>query len=498
MADEVYLTPEERLSQLGDKLLSGVIRTDNVSKNNRQVLFGCFTPRVFKDENHILYKVLYNFKDRGIVPDEGFLRLYLMRNEHVILDAAEYIDVNAYKDLDENPVVGYVMAVVKQFNRLLTMPVSSFEQFNLDLEKYKLEYMCVEMGDAYNRAKTILYDGLKIGRHNKMGYVDSVAYVKSRIADVESVVDTTAGIGFIDASVAGLIDDDEYQPEKIGDFGLISELNKYLGGIYTSYFYSVLAPTKGGKSKFTTRLIHNIMVEHGNNVAVWAHEGGPKAWMAQLRATHYDWLYNRNEPDITKHKLGINQDVILKKQYPSEAVKQLEDASRVDLFTNPNYGNLHLIDRPFKLETFIDEMETAVQLNGAKVILIDYLQLISTDTSGISKPQMLGTAYQKALAWAKKRNVAVISPAQMTQAFMDEMARSKEGGSHELRVAGGETSEVVRTPDINIALYGSIEDIRAGSMKILSIPSRLCQPFPDFDIYCDLGVCQFASLTAEE
>lgn len=497
MADEVYLTPEERLAQLSDKILSSVIRTDGVSKTNRQVLYGCLTPRVFRDENYILYKVLYNFKDRGIVPDEGFLKLYLMRNEHIILDSSEFIDMNAYKDLDDSVTVSYAMAVIKQYNRLLTMPILSFEEFNLTLEKYKIEYMNTEMGKAYTEAKIILQDGMKVGREMKTGYVDSVAYVKKAIAGIESVVDTTTGAGFVDASVAGLTDDDEYTPEYIGNFGLLNELNKHLGGIYSSYFYSILAPTKGGKSKFTTRMIHNIVVENGNPVVVWAHEGGWKAWLAQLRAVHFDWLYNRNEPDITKHKLGVTQDTILKNNFPSEAIRQLEDASRVDLFTNPDYGNIQCIDRPFKEETFIDEIETAVQLNGAKAVLVDYLQLITTDITGTSKPQMLGRAYQKALAYAKKRNIAFISPAQMTQEFMNEMAKSKDGSSHELRTSGGETSEVVRTPDINIALYGSIEDIRAGSMRILSIPSRLCSPFPDFDIYCNLGTCQFASLEAE-
>lgn len=411
MENEVYLTPEERLSQLGDKILASVIRADSKSKQNRHTLFGCLEPKVFKDENHILYKVLYNFKDRGIVPDEGFLRLYLMRNERVILDAWEYIDINAYKDLDDSPAVGYTMAVLKQYNRLLTLPALDFDEFNLTLEKYKLEFMCATMGDAYGKARAILYDGMKFGKETKMGYTDSVAYVKKVIADVEAVTDKTAGAGFVDASVAGLRDDDTAKPDYIGNFGLLTELNKHLGGIYSSYFYSILAPTKGGKSKFTTRMMHNIAVENGTPVVVWAHEGGYVAWLAQLRAIHFDWLYNRNEPDITKHKLGVTQDTILKNNYPSEAIRQLEEASRIDLFSNPAYGNIHMIDRPFKLETFIDDIETAVQLNGARAVLVDYLQLISSDRAGLSKPQVLGSAYQKLLAYAKKRNVAVISPA---------------------------------------------------------------------------------------
>lgn len=497
MADEVYLTPEERLAQLGDRIMASVIRKDANARTNRAVLFSTFNPKIFRDENYVIFKVFYSFRDRGVTPDEDFLRMYLLRNEKIISDAGEYLDVQAYADLDEDPVTGYVMAVIKQYSRLLTMPVESLENFKLLMEKYRLEFMSSALGDAYSKAKTMLYDGIKQGRDFKMGYNDSVAYIKKTMTDIETSVDSSQGMGIIDASVVGLIDDDQNAPEYLGDFGLINELNKHLGGIYSSYFYSILAPTKGGKSKFTTRMMHNMII-NGTPVVVWAHEGGYAAWLAQLRAVHFDWVYNRKEPDITKHKLGVTQEVILRGNYPSEAIRQLEDASRVDLFTNPKYGKVTMVDAAFKVETFLDDIDTAVMQHGAKAVLVDYLQLITSNRVGASKPQIIGEAYQKALAYAKKKNVAFISPAQMTQDFMNEMAKSKEGSSHELRTAGGETSEVIRTPDINIALYGSIEDIRAGSMKILSIPSRLCQPFPEIDIYCDLGICQFASLTADD
>ena len=494
MADDNYMTPEERLSQISDSIIASVIKPSVLSKTNRQALFGQLTPKVFRNENHIIYSVLYNFKDRGITPDEEFIRMYLMRNESVIKGSKDLIDINAYTDLDDNPVVGYTIAVIKQFVRLKAVLETGSDEFKLLLEKYKLEYQNIEIGNSYSQAKLIVYDGIQIGKKTYQGYDDSVAYVKKRIADIDSVVDTQAGSGFIDASVSGLVDDNEIIPEKIGDFGDLTGLNKYLGGIYTSLFYSVMAPTKGGKSKFTTRMAHNVAIVHGNPIVVWAHEGGWNSWLAQLRAVHFDWLYNNNEPDITQHKRGVNQDIILKNDFPTPAIKMYEDASRVDLFTNQNYGNIHCIDRPFNVETFIDEIETAVQLNGAKFVLIDYLQLISWVTPGMSKSQAIGQSYQKLLAYGKKRNIAVCSPAQFTQDFMSEMSKSKDGATHEVRTAGGESSEIVRTPDVNIALYATAEDLASNTMKLLSVPSRMSKPFPTTDIYCDLGICKFMDL----
>lgn len=494
MADEVYKTPEERLGEISDILIQSIIRGDELSKKNRQYLFGQVSPKVFKDENYIIFNVFYSFKDKGITPDEPFMKMYLTRNMKVIQDSYEFCDLTAFKDLDENPLIAYISAVVKQFVRLLQLEPIEYDEFKLTVEKYKQEFSAYEINKAYSQAKLILYDGIQIGKRLYQGYADSVAYTKKKIADIEAVLDHTTGAGFINSRVAGIEDDDaDIKPVKIGDFGLINELNKELGGYYTSLFYNIIAPTKGGKSKFTTRAIHNIMVEHGYNVSVWAHEGGYKAWWAQLRAIHFEYLYIRNA-DPTKRVAPLSQKEILYGNYPSEEIKALEEQSRLDLFTNPNYGVAYMIDRPFKVETFIDEVETSVQLNNSKAVLIDYLQLIGWDGKSVSKPQAVGRAYQDLLAYAKKRNVMVISPSQFTQDFMTEMAKSKEGQQHEIRAAGGESSEIIRTPDINIALYATVEDLIRKKMTIMSIPSRLAEPFPDIEIYADLCTSLFSSL----
>ena len=157
-----------------------------------------------------------------------------------------------------------------------------------------------------------------------------------------------------------------------------------------------------------------------------------------------------------------------------------------------------MIDRPFLAETLIEEIETSVALNNSRFVLLDYLQLIDSNNKSLSKPQYIGRAYQAALAYAKKRNVAIVSPSQFTQDFMNELAKSKGGGGHEVRTAGGESSEIVRTPDINIALYASTDDLIRHKMTIMSVPSRLSQPFPDIDIYADLCSSVFSSIETED
>ena len=59
MADEVFKTPEERLTELSDSILASVIQSDDLSKENRQYLYGQFSPNVFTNENYIIYSVFY-------------------------------------------------------------------------------------------------------------------------------------------------------------------------------------------------------------------------------------------------------------------------------------------------------------------------------------------------------------------------------------------------------------------------------------------------------
>lgn len=493
--EQLYLTPEEQLRVYADEILASIIHADEESKRKKRYLFGQFDPNVFRDEDYILYHIMYKYKETDITLDREFYELILMHQPEIISQSKSYINIQDFAEEGIEPEISYIGAVLRHYDELMSQPSDDMERFKLTIEKYKQEFKLIETGRIYTKAKDILFDGEKQGRKLLHGYDDSVSYVKKSLSSIDSMLDKSAGEGFLDSRVVGISDQAlKNKPEKIGDFGGINELNKHFGGIYTQLFYSIIAPTKGGKSKFCTYLAHIIATQYGNNVVVWAHEGGPGMWLAQYRARHFDYTYNQNEPDITKRMYGVSQDTIFKNSFESDKLRNCEEASRTELFTNPDYGYIELIDRPFKLETFIDEIDTAVKLSNAKAIIIDYLQLITSDTNK-SKNEVIGTAYQKLLAYIKSHNIAAIVPGQFTQDFMNMVATKGSEGNFELRTSGGESSEVIRTPDVNIALYASAEDLMHKQMKLMSIPSRTSSPFPAFDIYADLGGVNFASLT---
>ena len=151
MSDETLLTPEERLQELSDILLSNIVCSDDQSKEKRQYLFGQLPVRAFRDENYILYKIMFSFKDKGITPDTAFLKMYLMRHTKIFTDSSQFIDLSAYSDVDENPYVGYISAVINQHTRLEGMEKQGVDDFKLTIEKYKV-YMSSLTGKAITAA----------------------------------------------------------------------------------------------------------------------------------------------------------------------------------------------------------------------------------------------------------------------------------------------------------------------------------------------------------
>ena len=74
------LTTEERVKESANKIISSIIKTDEVSATNRNLLFSRLPETVFRDENYILYLLFYKQKDSQTVPNAQFIKLYLLRN----------------------------------------------------------------------------------------------------------------------------------------------------------------------------------------------------------------------------------------------------------------------------------------------------------------------------------------------------------------------------------------------------------------------------------
>lgn len=493
--DEEVISSEERLRLFSDEIMSSCIQGKAISKYALEKLLSITNPRLFRDENYILFSIyfFYRSKLKVITIDSEFIKLFLTRNRKLLKRSRGYIDINAYGEVEGSNELGYIAGVIKHFNRLKAMPDITVQEFETYFEKYLIEFKAIEAAKVYRQCQQILTDGLKIGRKTYVGFEDSQSYCKKCLAEIEGLVDTTMGTGFVKMSEV-LLDEkpDNKKPVKIGDFGRITPLNEAYGGIYTGMFYSFIAPPKSGKSKLSARICHNVAVVAGNNVTVWAQEGGHEMWTAQMRAIHFDYIYNTGV-DVVNRKFGVTQEVIMHDSFKSDELRQLELSSKLDLATNQDYGSIDYIDRPFNVETFIEDIDTSVKENNSKLVIIDYLQLIGS-ANGVSERERIANAYKELLKYCKQSNVAVISPAQFKQESFNDLISKKSVDGSDLRTAAGGSSEVLRTPDILFALWASVTDLQNNSMKIISLPSRMNKAFPNIDMRIDLATCQFISV----
>lgn len=491
---DIY-SSEERLRIFSDNILSSCIGEKGINTYAIQRLLAIAKPALFRDENYVIYSVLYFYRSKlkRFTLDEEFLRLFLNRNRGMLNKSKQYIDINAYGEIDGSVELGYIGGVVKHFTRLCGMEELTVDQFEQNIEKYLIEFKAIEADKIYTTARIILTDGMKFGRKYYFGFEDSLSYTKTKMAELEGLIETNQGTGFVTMNeVLREEKAEEKKPIKVGDFGRIEALNDVYGGIYTSMFYQVLAPPKAGKTKFCARICHTAIVKYGINVTVWAQEGGMNAWTDQMRAIHFDYTYNTGK-DITEKKYGVTQEAITHDNFPNAELKELELSSKQDLESNLNYGTVHYIDRPFVVETFLDDLDTSVKENNSKLVIVDYLQLIGSAT-GMNERERVAQAYRDALVYCKNNNIAFLSPGQFKQEVINDLLSKNDTSGSDMRTAGGSSSEVFRTPDVIITLWASTQDLANNTMKILSTPARMSKTFPEIECVTDLGTCQFISV----
>ena len=489
------LTQEEKMRYFSDKVISAIVGNKSIRKYAVGRLISSTNPKLFRDENYVIFSVLYNYRERikNINIDSEFLSLYLDNNRKLIEKSSGFIDIHAYGEVDGSEALGYISGVIKHFNRLSNMSDMSEAEFDLNFEKYLVVFKAIEAQKVYAQSNQILTEGLKVGGRLLVGFEDSYNYSRRKLAEIEGLVDMNQGTGFTSMNEVLLSKKDEGKKSvKVGDFD-IDALNNHYGGIYTGNFYQVLAPPKAGKSKFCARVCHTAITRYGTNVTVWAQEGGNEAWSAQMRAIHFDYTFNEGA-SITERKYGIDQDTVLHDKYPSQELKELEMTSNIDLASNTDYGKVDFIDRPFEVETFLDEIDTSIKANNSKLLIIDYLQLIGSSNPRMTERERIARAYTSLLNYCKKNNIAVLTPAQYKQDAIDALASKGDTSDADMRTAGGGSSEAFRTPDIIFAFWASTSDIRNNTMKILSVPCRFNKPFPEIPCHMDLGICKFVSL----
>ena len=490
---------EDRFRHYADKVLGAVLHDGKDFADRRKWLFGQITPDLFNGENFLIYTALYRKREDLLNLGDEYLRMYLRDNLGILKKAGAKLDLNTYDSIDGSQELGYIEGTIKHWSYLTSLAQITEDEFHRSHETYVLYYKNLELARTYSNGMEILQEGLKSSGKDGMqaGSSDSVDYIRRRIATVEGATERNQGTGFI--SLKDFIEnpEDTVKPYKVSDYHKITELNDHYGGIMSGQLLTFVGPSKGGKSKISARAVHTAITKYGLNVSVWPVEGGNNLFSAQIRAIHFDEYYNDpTRVSRSDMRFGVDQETIAYDKWKDkfnnpEEMKAMELQSATDLVNNVKYGKIDMIDRDFNVDTFMDEIDTSVQGNGSSLVMIDYVQIIGNGTKG-SKREAIAEAYPKLAVYSKKNNIAIISPAQYSQTAVKDMGG--KGEAFDIRTAIGESAEIMRSSDVVISMYATVEELGNNRLRFQSIPSRYAQPFEEFSVNIDLGRCLFSTI----
>ena len=486
----------EDIQTVKNIIFAGLYKTSEEGwEVRRQEFLKTFTdPKVFNDEYYVFAILVKEFSKLEL--SQNFLESFLIANRPSLEKSAN-IELQRFKvTSDSDLYVEFVQCCKVMHGELQKVKFES-SQFMESLEIYKMNYITNESISLLEESVQILSEGIKISGKTKVGYDDMRSHLKNGFKSLDELTDKRERKGLI---TYGINDMDDAEREKeavklISPYG-IAGLDKHIGGIWEGEMVSLLAPAKGGKSRMATFILHNAVV-HGVNILMWSIENGYKGWEALIRARHFDYFCNQEIGDITQRK-WVDDDMIRKGSLPPET-KDMELASWTDLKSNHTYGRISSLDEDFDIDTFIEVIDNAVKANDIKLICIDYLQLVQ-GSGRASKQERVAEAYQKMLQYLKANKIAGIFPGQLKQTATGSLSKMDAADivNTELRDAAGESYEVIKTPDVNLALYANVEELKQGRMRILSIPSRNHKQFDPIELNCELGSCTFVDASVNK
>lgn len=475
-------------------IFSGIYKTseEGIEVRRQEFLKTFNDPKVFEDEFYVFALLVKEYPKLSL--SKNFIENFLISNRPVLEKSSNIVLERFKVDSDDDLYVQFVQSCKVLHDELQKVNYNNSEYME-GLEIYKMNYINEESITILEESVQILAEGIGKGPKAKVGYEDMRTHLKTGFKTLDELTDKKERKGVI---TYGINDMDDADREKeavklISPYGIAS-LDNHVGGIWEGEMISLLAPAKGGKSRMATFMLHNAVV-NGTNILMWSIENGYKGWEALVRARHFDYFYNENATDGSQRR-WVDDDMIRKGSLTPE-VKDMELASWTDLKSNHTYGKISSLDEDFNIDTFLEVIDNAVKMNDIKLICVDYLQLVQ-GSGRASKQERVAEAYQKMLQYLKANKVAGIFPGQLKQTATGNLSKMEAADivNTELRDAAGESYEVIKTPDVNLALYANVEELKQGRIRILSIPSRNHKQFDPIELNCSLGSCTFVDANA--
>lgn len=431
----------------------------------------------FRNENYVIYKMLKKVasqKDLGI--DVDYLKIFLNAHKYDFALDKDRIEFEAFETDDYSGLDGLIVATVEVFKEYLTPGYLESDSFNDIFVKFKNVYAGLELQDTLQSTSSALYKGIYYKRKRYSGVSGSIEYLKRKMDTLQALTSEEESYSLVDASLDDYDEMDSRTPTLLANLDFIPTLDEAMRGIRTNHLITMVAPEKGMKTKFATRVAHTAML-NGHNVCFWGKEGGSVKVKAELRAIHFDYLHNQ----VRGNNYSKISSTDIMTGTLDDKIKELEKVSWMDLFKSGKYGKLITPDYPFKFEEMEGVVRLVAERHNCKLVVIDYVQIMDSDTYNDDRI-IIEKAYGKLETLKGVLDICIWCPAQMST---DAVQAFGNGQHRELRNVTAKSSEPTKSSDINFLVYVTDEMERKNIAKIYHLPSRTLGSFETIDVVRD-------------
>lgn len=245
----------------------------------------------------------------------------------------------------------------------------------------------------------------------------------------------------------------------------------------------ISAPPGAGKTRMALGVFaHRAAVLKGVNVLYFTLEQTEAEARAMLVARHVAYLY----------QVVVTDKMILTGKVPQELVAKV-DAARLDLFSNPDYGRIGIVEADLYLEDFIEKIKMQDRVNGPyDIIIIDHMSLLQSNPPKYARVledyKIVSRGYRLFKRYVRKHKKGGISVNQFNR---EGIAASKADKEIDATMGAGGI-EAYRSTDANITITYT-EAMAAQNLRRVSLPkSRSSKGFGSIILETNLGCCTWA------
>lgn len=452
-----------------------------------------FKYNVFHDEYAVFFSIIESNNIKLFT--ESQLKEILDNNTAMITES-DIIDLDSLfggvqkMDLAKDEMVEiFKQYVIKRFREMSNQFVEE-EAFESAIEVYRQSYYNLLYFDTIQKIALIMSEGgvfLKdLGKRgrNYQGTQDAQDFYlkKMKILDTLMKEDDSGDLVIDSKWYAQRSAKSSDEEESMVGTGL-KEIDDVFSTFNRGHMYTILGPTKGGKTTITAYFV-TILLLNGYNVAVWPIEGSPEEWTSMVTASMCFLLEN----------IPVSRTRIFKKSFESEAERQLVQSMELRLASDKRMGTLSFI----KGTCYVEELKEKLHYhykneNKFDCIVVDQLIKVLSLT-GKPKVDRIGEGYTIMENFCKNecesRPLALL-PSQLKPKVVEAMRKDPTIDIQD--TDGAESSEVIRAIDAAIGLFSTDQEKDAGIMKIHCVAARHTAKFRPFRCRCDLGSVAFWS-----